>query len=124
MTKVFAVQAQGQDSWGGGNDSWETSSLHSSEEKAKTRAAERQLDLAIHYISHGNANDHRLGPDALLPLIEEGNEEIGAELRERMAKPGVDFFKELLSLANKASESGDYEYSMRRTRVKTLQVED
>lgn len=122
--KIYAVQNQAEDSWGNATDGWDLVALYADEKKAKERSTNEQIDLALSYVSFGDCDDHSKGPDALIAAIERGNEDGGKELRVKMAKPGADFFKEVLALAKRMSDKGDYEGPMKTSRVKEMTVEE
>lgn len=122
--KIWAVKIQGEDSWGTNNDSYETVSLHRTEDGAKKRASDLKLDMALYFLTHGECEDHTVGPDEILGIIESDDADLAKELKAETAKPGADFMKVMMKMAKRIDDSGEWEGGIRDVEIGTLAVED
>jgi hypothetical protein len=88
--KVWIVQSRVADSYEGFSSNYETISLHKTEDGAKKMAESVMKDNAVSALSGGNTEDHKADPDAIVGAVQSYNEDLGSDLKTRLAKPEAD----------------------------------
>lgn len=122
MAKIWAVEVQGEESWGTTNESFEVSSLHASEDGARKRLEEVKLNLACRFLTNGELESYRLGPDTIMGCIY--NDKVKDKFRTAIATPGMDFHTALYETAKTLSDNWTMEASMPEAQVRAIEIED